>query len=261
MARDEHKKQNSRILYYAIIAAFFAIALAVCSLTVFFHIDKIYVTGDEVPYDDIEIIAISGVETDTNIIMQSTSNVSDKISEMMPHIASVEVIKHFPFEVELKVTAAEIIGQLEGVENFVLDRNGRCIEKSLELKPGAPVIRGTGVLNAEVGKTVSFGSSNALDDVVKMHDAFKKEGINSITVYNISDANQICATYENRIVINFGTSDNLDAKLEYAVQIIEQQKNGKQTGVLNLSRIPNDKQYAYFSPETLNESQIAYVLE
>lgn len=259
--KTKEKRKNSKFLYYFIIISIAVIALAVCSLTVFFHIESIYVTGDEVPYSADEIVFASGIETDTNIIMENTSDVSNRIATALPYIESVQPIKHFPFKIELNVTASEIIGQVEGTGTLIIDRTGRCIDRTETLTKNVPVIRGTGVLTAEVGKTVSFSNENALSDVLKMHDAFKKAGITGITVYNISDENKLCATYENRIVINFGTSDNLDKKLEYAVQIIEQQKSGKQTGVLNLSRIPNDKQYAYFSPETLDESQVAQVLE
>lgn len=260
-AKQKHRKNGSKVLYYAALIIIAIIVLVICSLTVLFHINNIYVTGDEVPYTQDEIVFASGIETDTNIIMENTSDVSQRVASALPYIESVEPIKHFPFEIELKVTASEIIGQAEGAGIMIIDRTGRCIDRTDVLTKNVAVIRGTGVLNAEVGKTVSFGNDSALSNVVKMHDAFKKAGITDITVYNISDENKLCATYQNRIVINFGTSDNLDEKLEYAVQIIEQQKSGKQTGVLNLSRIPNDKQYAYFSPETLDETQVASVLE
>lgn len=260
-SRKQRRRKSSRRLYYTILIIVALAVLAICSLTVFFHINEIYVTGDDVPYTAEEIIFASGIETDTNIILEDTGSASERISSALPYIESVEAVKHFPFKVELKVTRATVIGQIEQNGVLLIDRRGRCIDRVDRYQIGIPVIRGSGIISGEVGKEASFGAENTLSDVIAMHDAFERTNITGITVYNTGDKNQISATYQNRIVINFGTSDHLNEKLEYAVEIIEKQKSGSQTGVLNLSRIPNDKQYAYFSPEILSDQQIADVLE
>ncbi len=260
-SRSERRRKSSKRLYYTIGAVAAVCVLVICSLTVFFRVGEIYVTGDEVPYSADEIIFNSGVETGTNIIMTVTDKASERISESLPYIESVEVIKHFPFKIEMKVKKAQIIGQIEQNGVLIVDRRGRCIDRVDKLMSGVPVIRGSGVITGEIGKEMSFGAENTLSDVTAMHDAFEKANISGITVYNTSDENKISATYQNRIVINFGTSEHLSEKLEYAVKIIEKQKDSSQTGVLNLSRIPNDKQYAYFSPEILKDDQTADVLE
>ncbi len=265
MTREERRRisdaHGARKTYYIIIGLIAVAVIVVLSLTVFFHINEVYVTGDQVPYKAEDIVFASGIESDTNIILASTSDPKERIENKMPYIESVEVIKHFPFKMELKVTSAKIVGQIESTGALLIDRNGKCIDKIDKLKKGIPVIRGAGVISAQIGDKISFGSEKAYENLMLMYKAFSDAKIEGITVYNIGDDKQISATYQNKTVLSFGSSEKLKEKLDCAVKVIEKQKSGSQTGILNLSRVTEDKQYAYFSPEVLPNNLIADVLE
>lgn len=262
--KKKRRRGGSRILLYITLAFLAVVTLVICSLTVLFHIQTIEVTGDSVAdlYPSQQIISASGLQTDVNIIMADTGHVEETLTRVMPYIGSVEVVKHFPSSVELRITRAVVAGQIESGGSYILiDENGKCLEQKTQPIKGAPVIRGTVVTAAQAGETVQFQQEQALELFQSIRSVLQSRQIDGITVIDIGNGQELSATYQNRIVLNFGGSGYLEQKADYAALIIEQQKSGGQTGVLNLSRIPNNKQQAYFTAGVLTDEQIADVLE
>ena len=77
----------------------------------------------------------------------------------------------------------------------------------------------------------------------------------AFTVVNVSDKQSMWATYNDKIVMLFGSENNIDEKLNYAVHVLEKRADNSETGTLNLSRIPNSKNQVSFIPSELTKEQ------
>ena len=100
-------------------------------------------------------------------------------------------------------------------------------------------------------------SEEISDDFAKITgiiDSGKAKDI-AFTVINVSDRQSMWATYKDKIVMLFGSENNLDEKLNYADYVLKQRGDSDECGTLNLSRIPNSKNQVSFIPSELTKEQ------
>ena len=76
--KRRRRKQNLS-LYYAAIFFLFSVVGIILSLTVFFNVKEVTVTGDSI-YTNNDIILASGIQTGDNLVRLSSSKTEKKIS-------------------------------------------------------------------------------------------------------------------------------------------------------------------------------------
>ena len=102
---------------------------------------------------------------------------------------------------------------------------------------GIVIISGIRVKEATVGKTLVASNQKAFETYHSIIAGLKNKGVRSITAVNIANLNDITATYEDRIVIRIGSTDDLERKINLLVKVIEQQDaiSKEQKGTIDLS--------------------------
>lgn len=250
------RKKSAYLLLYITIGIVAATVLIILSMTVFFPIKSVAVEG-KTQYSAKEIIESARVPLGGNLFTADLSHVADNVTSDLPYIASVEIKRSFPTKIVLKVTADKPFVQFEaGEKYYVTDVDGKCLSIADKLQANVPVIRGCKIKNVKAGKSV-LQSEEISDDFAKITgiiDSGKAKDI-AFTVINVSDRQSMWATYKDKIVMLFGSENNLDEKLNYADYVLKQRGDSDECGTLNLSRIPNSKNQVSFIPSELTKEQ------
>lgn len=102
---------------------------------------------------------------------------------------------------------------------------------------GIVIISGIRVKEATIGKTLVASNQKAFETYHSIIAGLKNKGVRGITAVNIANLNDITATYEDRIVIRIGSTDDLERKINLLVKVIEQQDaiSKEQKGTIDLS--------------------------
>ena len=260
--KKKRKKKASHFLFlYIALGLATVITLTVLSLTVFFHIDTVKVAGDNI-YSSEQIIAASQIKKDVNIFTADLSLVNSNVCKALPYVESVKINRVFPTTIKLTITKAEKYVQIEsGGKYTVINKSGKCLEISDTPIKGIPVLRGVLLTSSVPGTNVTFKETDRITALNSLTDLLKANEIKNITVINLKDLQDLFVTVDNRVVLQLGSMGNLDKKLQHAALTLEKQQGSKKTGILNLSRIPNDKHQAYFTSCELLAEQIADVIK
>lgn len=261
------KRHSNRILLYIALILVAVLVFVVLSLTVFFKVENIQVSGSS-QYDAQQIIDISGIEQGQNLILTSEDKAESLITKNLPYISSVTLKKKLPSTVTIVVEKAVPWVQVDQDNGyFLLDENLKVLEIRKKQMKNVPIIRGVtkhGKINNSAGETIKIVNDFKclrLNMLKEIFDEAEAEGIDKITVIQIENVEDINITYDDKIVLQCGSSDNLDLKMKYAKRILAEKEHGGQSGILNLSRIPSEKQQAYFTACDLTEDQVSYSKE
>lgn len=250
------RRRSSYLLLYIFIGLVAAIVLTVLSLTVFFPINTVAVEG-KTQYTAQEITDSARVPMGGNLFTADLSQIEENITRDLPYIASVEIKRSFPTKIVLKVTAAKEYVQFESGDKYYLsDIDGKCLKIADKPQVDVPIIRGCKLKDSKAGKSV-LQASGIADDfaaITNIIDGGKAKKM-TFTVISASDKQSIWATYNDKIVLLFGSENNLEEKLDYAEYVLKERSDNDETGTLNLSRIPNSKNQVSFIPSELTKEQ------
>ncbi len=251
---EQRRRQRRRkqLLNYAAVCAVVLVVAVVLSLTVFFKISEITVSGKS-PYTDEQIIEASGIALGENVIRCDTDSVSGSLAKKLPYIGSAEVKRSLSGKVTITVeTTAPMWSVINGETAMLIDSQGKLLEIGApEIALEATIIQGVTVSTAVLGETVEFSDDVPFSFVKEIGDAMQAAGLDKITTLNLIDVDYIQALYDGRLTIIIGTVDNLDKKLALTAKVIERENeiDPGQYGTIDLTI--DDK--LYFRPEEPEE--------
>ena len=254
---NARKRRNRRkkLIFRGVIGGFFLLAAVILVLIMFFNINSITVSGDDV-YSNTDIIEASDVKTGDNLIFVSAKKINKKITENLPYVKSVKIKRHLPATLEIVVTktVAEY-GVLIDTQYSLLDGDGKVLEKGLDFVGENIIVANLGkVTSAETGKIIELEDSKIFDKLIKLKSAFSETGLTGITSADLTNIYDIRLVYEGRITLILGEtdSDSLVHKLALAKEAIKTQdeENNTYRGTINLTVSGK----AYWAEETVTEA-------
>ncbi len=210
------------------------IVLVILSLTVFFPIKSIKVTGNSVIYNSKQIIEASGITSGQNIFM-SGLNAEENITTKLPYISSVEIQRDFPSSViiNVKMAKATVCYKTKSGKYLLCDGQNKVLEMLKTSPNNVPVFMGTNVSDTSAGKVVSFTN----EDKIKIAERTKKlltESSLKINLIDVTDLLDIKIKVEDRFHVKLGSSGNLDNKIAHLESMVtKMSKNRKGTIDLN----------------------------
>ena len=237
--RRQKIRRKKMIIRYLIGVVFLCIGV-VLALTLFFNINKIVVTGDKV-YSEKEVIEASDINIGDNLIFFSKEEVNSEITKDLPYVGSVKIKRRLPSTLEIVVTKTEAyMATAKDGYYIVLDKNGKVLEKDLEIIGENVILASLGEINSvEVGEIISLKEEKVftkLNDIIK---ECENVGITEITSVDLSDIYNIKLVYQGRIKLELGETDenNLNSKLALGKAAIDKQnaENNLYRGTINLT--------------------------
>lgn len=249
-ARQRRKRTGRQTLYYLLILLVAAAIVAVLSLTVFFRIEKLGVTG-VTKYAAAEITEASGVKVGDNLFRVNARKVEKKLTEQFPYVEAVTLKRTLPATLTLEITQAKPLGAVSTAAGYVvIDRTGRVLEIGAESVP-ADVMTVTGMYlyNPQVGRKLGEGYTKEETDeaekeaygfllLSRLMDAVEETDFGKVNLVDFSNQLDMMLVYDNRLLIDLGGGTELPYKLRFAKKVIEDELSNTFEGRLDVSLAP-----------------------
>ena len=215
--KKEVKRKRRRRLKPAlfIMLALFLVAIAaVLSLTVFFEIESVNVSGESV-YSQEMVINAAGIKNGQNLLRLNKNKISDKIEKGLPYVKDAVVTKVFPNSVSIRIVPAtefavmEIDGQL-----VTIDENFKALSIESERREDLAFIKGVKASNVVLGEIVTITDKEqqtVLNELLK----FAKASELRATAFDITNTVSVSALLEDRILVQFGSRNYLENKINH----------------------------------------------
>ena len=254
-ARRRRKRRTGRqTLNYLLI---FLIALAIMttlSLTVFFKIEKVEVSGND-KYAPQALVELSGIKRGDNLFRISEKQISRKLVEKYPYIQKVDVKRHFPSTVELAVTQETPLGAVDTAAGYVVvGTTGRVLETGAQSVPsGLTVVTGMYLYEPVPGQMLgAYGKDKKEHAELEMEgfkmlsylvDAVRETDFAKITMVDFSDRLNMMIVYDDRIIIELGSEADLVYKLSGVDKLIQEQLSDQFEGILDATNAASSKRF------------------
>ena len=234
-ARRRRKTRRKYTMYYILTAVMMLSIAAVLSLTVFFNITEITVSGDS-RYSDEDIIEAAGVDIGDNLFRISVGDIKRQIIMEFPYIDEVKVRRVLPEGLHYKVSECQPAAVIErGDEYLLLSPKGRILEKLSNLPEESPRVVGIDAAKLKIGGYLPNKEKERLSLLLSMLDIMKTNQFEGVTVINLEDLMNIHLLYQGRVDIQLGSSVDLDYKLRAAKSIADISVEKQTVGIIDVS--------------------------
>lgn len=255
--RKQTKRGGSNVLIYAFLITVIIATAIILSLTVFFKASAITVINKSGRYNNEQIIAASGLSIGNNLILTDTTQAQSKIEAQLPYLKNVTITKKFPSTFEISVKEVK--------PNRIYSVNGKYAlaygEKVLEIVDDYQseyTLYNIPIKQAKAGNNVVIDpESNELYKI--LNEEISNSKLENITVVKFSSSVDIKLVYDNRLLLDIGTTENLKEKLKNAVEVIGSvtTKHGEYAeGTINLKYLVDKNNESYFTMEPIQQYKI-----
>lgn len=215
LERRKKRKRNMMIGYTAVIILIITAAIAL-SLTVFFKIQSVSITGDDI-YNAETITAASGLNVGENMFRTSKKNIAEKIETSLPYVESVQIKRSPTGKVTLNVTAAKAELAVDCGESYILlSKNGKVLEDGVvALNEDVTTVTASAIASAAPGDKITFENEQDTDTLVNIKSVINDKQLEKITDINITDYSSVVLTYDMRITLEIGTAAGFEEKTDF----------------------------------------------
>lgn len=228
--RAAMKKNVRRTLIFLCVIAI--LTLAVLSITVFFPVQTISVSGKTI-YSSEQIIKASGIRKGDNLFMTGRS-AEEEILRSLPYVKQVTLKRKFPATIVLEVIANEAAYCYKTKTGFfVCDQHDKLLKVEEELPKNLLQIIGSTAKKTEIGTNISYEKQEQRKLVLALRAALSEQGIKT-TMIDVTDSLDIYLNVDGRFSVSFGSSGNLEQKVAHLAQMV-QNIDSELKGNINLS--------------------------
>jgi hypothetical protein len=227
------KRRKNYSLYYLTAITAAIIILGVLSITVFFKIKTLTVSGNSV-YSVNEIAEASGIAAGKPLLLLDRAGTRQKMLESFIYIDDVEVGAKFPSTVTVSVTPSVAAASVETDKGYLLiTKTGKILELISDPRAGTVVIKGAGASELSPGETLTLEDKSR--ELLILSLAEKGFGILSdkLTDVDITDEANVTFLYDNRLEINIGAYSDMDYKVKFIQNVIKESIGPNTSGKLS----------------------------
>ena len=208
-------------LYFILAAIVIGIVMAILSNTVLFKCGSIEVTGVS-RYSADEIIAASGVKTGENLLHIDAKKAENSVMSAFAFVDKVSVKKNYPTKIVIEITEAQNWFALnQDGKTVVISRGGRVLGNISA--DGLVVVKGFEAESLETGSQLNSTVDAKNKIIMEIFETAEKVGLANVTEIDLTDRFSIKITVENRIILNIGSSVQLESKLRVGQALIEKE--------------------------------------
>ena len=233
------KKRRIKKLIALILGIIIIIAVAVTlSLTVFFRIDNVAVTGDEI-YNNEDVIAASQINIGDNMFMTSKKKTASGIECTLPYATAKLAIDN-------------------GDSFTLVSDKGKVLEDGLmTIGDGIIIIDSSPVISAVPGETVEFQDNDDLGIIKNVLTLLESNELSGITSIDVSNHSNIKLVYKERVTVLLGLSSSVNDKMDFVKAALTRldSDNPDFTGSIDFTI---DKK-AYLSPQREDNTTVPFI--
>ena len=252
------KRKRNMSLYYTTVMFIVLIIFAILSVTVFFNVETVIVTGSSI-YSPEEIVEASGINGGDNMIRKNMRRLEKRITERLVYIENAEITRRFPSSVEITVFPCEETACLSNGEGgyWIVSKTGKILTTVDEPVEQMPVFYGTEPAEEQApGMTFASEDENKTEVIYELMKHMESNFGSRITSYDVTDRLNISCMYEDRVEIQLGVISDIDYKFRLASEILSTRISPDAEGRLRM--LENGAQF--LSRSDLEQIEENYIL-
>ena len=209
----------------------------VLSLTIFFKIEDIEIKGLLEIYTKQEVAAASGLKKGDNILRFSVYNTRNRICRELPYISEVVIKRVLPSTVVISVKEEDTALVLVSKEGSLIVTKDLKILSTAGAYPGkSMMIYGIEPTNRKPGEKVTSDNSDALDALRQLISHLAElDLLSDTTAVNTADRLNISLVMKSKVLVRFGTAGDIERKCLMLAEMMNNQLEESDTGILDLS--------------------------
>ncbi len=245
------RRAGNYLIYYILLGMILTAVCVTLSLTVFFNVTAINVSGSSL-YTTDQVLAAVDVKTGDNLIRLNTGRLEERALAQLTGAESVEIARRFPNSLDITVTDGDPSMQIlvNGVY-YGFTGSGRLVSQTQTPLVDAQVLVGPDPSGLETGQYLTDlpeeqqATFSTWRTVTALTD---KYGIHDLSAMDLSDELSLRLFYQNRIEIDLGPLSDMDAKIAALSTILYGAGSigVEETGVLDLTNADR----AYFNNQS-----------
>jgi len=253
IARHRRRKRRGARIFWTLFTFLIVAAAIIGSLTVFLKVADIEVSGST-QYTAQQIIESSGIKVGDNLFGVNKFDAIERIKSDFPYIEDIKITRRLPdtfvFEVYERTPCGYI---LEEDCAWLIDYKGYLLER-VELTgtvSGIAVRASEPLVTPFEGGEINWATPGKRDAfVILMSELQDHDILNRVGIVDVSAIYALQFSYENRIVVNLGTTEDMTKKLNMFNAVLPKLSPGDR-GQLNVSNLGE----ARFVPERIVENE------
>ncbi|MEG0910039.1 MAG: FtsQ-type POTRA domain-containing protein [Ruthenibacterium sp.] len=209
------RRRNRNLL--AVFAVVLVLAVGVVlSFTVLFKIKTITITGD-VPYTQEEIRAKFERQPGDNLFSFKTQTAQNALTTALPYLEKVTIKRRLPDRVEIDVTAATETYKLNSAAGWlVLSGSFKVLRVEAQPPTELVLLMGADVENPVPGMPLTLKDAAKMDILRTLSRVLGGQAFAPIYEIDVTNPLELSFLYDNRIRVLLGTTNELEAKIEWA---------------------------------------------
>lgn len=221
----KRRKKRNKYFFYTFLVIFFVAIASILSMTVFFNISDIAVTGNSY-YTTQQIKLASTLEEGQNLFRLNKFEIIKQLKKELPYLSDVVIDRHLPVGIEIIVTETKAFMCVEtDTGTFLLDENLKVLE-AVDTPPEAlPHIVGLKGVTAAVGEYLT-GEGTPFENLSRLAPAIKTE-IGNVTDIDLSTSYDINFEFDGRITVKLGTLEKLTDKLALVRYVLDENQSNE----------------------------------
>lgn len=243
----QRKRKIKRLFMSLVLIIILCAVGAALSLTVFFKIETVTVTGGSL-YSEESVAEASGIKLGDNLLRADKKSIEERLKTSLPYIGSAEIEKKLPSTVVITVEETREVAAISYEGGYVLlSPEGKVLDgNAVALRENVALVEGVSLSEVKEGAAVNCTAPEKLGALEAVLKGLDESGIDGISSIDLTDVNNITLKYDFRIKLVIGSASNATEKLKRAVRVIEKENaiNSTQYGTLDLRSEPN----SYFRP-------------
>ena len=232
----KHKKRRKRnlSLYYFLMGLLTVSVLIVLSLTVFFKITEVTLSGES-QYSESEILSSAAISIGSNLIMLDTEKIENKLLDDFLLIDSVDVKKQLPSRVEILISPAVNFFQIMADDGryMTVSSNYKVLALYIEKDESLMLIEGISPASLREGSMIGDSMQGKEALVKSIFSSFSSYGITDIRGINFISAADIRVNIEGRLQVKLGSESKMDYKIQLVSAVINEKIGENESGIID----------------------------
>lgn len=228
-SRRIRRRRRSRPLYaFLVVVITFAIVITL-SMTVFFNVKTIRVTGDA-EYSAEEIVQQVGVFEGDNMMRLNLKELEAKAEELLINAESVDIKRQFPSTLVIEVRKAVPAYNVRYDDGtLIVSQENKILRNTMD--PDQMLITVTGYQPEETtpGKRLTAAEERHEKIFLAFQEVIQNASLDvPIVSVDMSDMNNIIVNFDHRIEFYMGNWSEINYKISFAEQVIAKQPEEKE---------------------------------
>lgn len=235
----KRKKRNTfrKIIIWLMAIIAFTATGTVLSLTVFFHINAITVSGNTI-YTADEILAQCTIDKGENLFLSDTKTAKEMLEQNLPYIYNAEIKRKLPYTIQINITEAEPSYSIKNKDKtyILLDDNFKVLENKAKKAKGTAISKAS-IKNADLGHEITFENADIGSCLSRLAAVVRDNSFEKITAIYCNNISDNYVVYDGRIEFKLGTCEDLENKIFQGLAACEKlnQSNPNAKGVMTIT--------------------------